>query len=489
MYKTLSKLFAATLITVIVLSATPMMMSAKAQPWPPVSPSFWVSPETETFLPANASVGTLFNVTVWAAAVNGTAAWGVQLGFNVSQLQVVTAGFSAGATSQLFASHSSTTLGPVIDNIGQAHFPETGYTGVGSVEMAETLLGTDYIDAANASVFYVTFNVTAAPAPGQTFTSLIDPAFGLPPDETLFILQSPTTAYPYGEIDNPNTAPCTYSFSVTLFSSSMSVVCSPTSVSANSSVTCNATVSGADPTGTVDWGTSSSTGNFSQPVCTLSSGTCSTNYTDSNTGYVNITASYSGDSNNLPSSGSTILTVFVNIEAGTNVTVTPTNNLELTFANVTTPGFVVANATSTVPAPNPDLVGPYYVINVTASFSGNVTVSIAFDGSNMTTQDKSNLTMIQYTPIPGDVIAPFGLVDIRDIHFIALLYGTNSTSPNWNPLADLNGDGKIDIRDVHIAAVNYGKTANWINITLYVDTTNNIVYGQTTHFSFIGIHG
>jgi len=42
--------------------------------------------------------------------------------------------------------------------------------------------------------------------------------------------------------------------------------------------------------------------------------------------------------------------------------------------------------------------------------------------------------------------------------------------------------------DVVIALLNFGKTANWTNITLYVDTTNNIIYGNTTHFSFIAVH-
>jgi parallel beta-helix repeat protein len=271
--------------------------------------------------------------------------------------------------------------------------------------------------------------------------------------------------------------------------SSTLVVCSPSTAYAGSSVTCTATVLGSGPTGTVNWTTSSSAGSFTQQVCTLSSGSCTTTYTDNYTGYVTITASYSGDSNNVPSSGTATLTVYINVTTGTNVTVNPTNGLTLTFANVTVAGTVVANATQTVQAPALDLVGPYYNVKVTAGFSGNVTVSVAFDGSNMTQQQKANLTMIQYMPIPGDVVAPFGQVDIRDVHYVAVYYGTTQSSPNWNPNADLNGDGKVDIRDVHIAAVNYGKTANWINITTYVDTTNNIIYGSTTHFSFIGIHG
>jgi nitrous oxidase accessory protein NosD len=91
--------------------------------------------------------------------------------------------------------------------------------------------------------------------------------------------------------------------------SSTSVVCSPNPVSAGWSASCTATVSGSNPTGTITWSTSSITGIFGQPVCTLSSGSCSTTFTDNFSGSVAIAAYYSGDSNNFPSSGSTILTV------------------------------------------------------------------------------------------------------------------------------------------------------------------------------------
>jgi hypothetical protein len=88
-----------------------------------------------------------------------------------------------------------------------------------------------------------------------------------------------------------------------------SVSCSPNLVSSGLPVTCTAAVSGFIPTGIITWSTSSSTGNFSQSVCTLSSGSCSTTYTDSSPGSVTIAAYYSGDSINLPSSGSATLTV------------------------------------------------------------------------------------------------------------------------------------------------------------------------------------
>jgi hypothetical protein len=87
------------------------------------------------------------------------------------------------------------------------------------------------------------------------------------------------------------------------------VSCSPNVVSIGWPVTCTATVSGSNPSGTVNWSTSSVGGSFSQSVCNLSNGTCSTTYTDNFTGSVTIATWYSGDSNNVPSSGSTILTV------------------------------------------------------------------------------------------------------------------------------------------------------------------------------------
>jgi parallel beta-helix repeat protein len=80
-------------------------------------------------------------------------------------------------------------------------------------------------------------------------------------------------------------------------------------VSAGSAVTCTATVLGSSPTGIITWSTSSSTGNFSPPNSTLSSGSCSTTYTDSRPGSETIAASYSGNSNNQPSGGSASLTV------------------------------------------------------------------------------------------------------------------------------------------------------------------------------------
>jgi hypothetical protein len=342
--------------------------------------------------------------------------------------------------------------------------------------------GNDYNVTATASGYYdASYPTLVSVTVGQT-TPNINIQMTAQPAQTFGTITGTVTGAP-----NPITR--------TLYNSSTLVSCSPNPVSVGSPANCTATVSGVNVTGTVSWSTSSSTGNFSQPVCTLSSGTCSTTYTDSSTAYATITASYGGGLNNLPSSGSTTLTVFVNLTTGANVTVNPTSNLGLTFANVTAAGVVVANETPTVQAPLlANATGQYYNIKVTASYSGNVTVILAFDGSNMTQQQKSNLQMMQYTPIPGDIRETFGMLDIRDISYIAKRFGTTPASPNWDPIADITGptpmvpDGKVDIKDISLAAKNFGKIANWTNITTYVDTTNNLIYGETTHFSLIGIH-
>lgn len=50
-----------------------------------------------------------------------------------------------------------------------------------------------------------------------------------------------------------------------------------------------------------------------------------------------------------------------------------------------------------------------------------------------------------------------GKVDIKDLHIVALAYGSSPGDPNWNPAADVNHDGKVDIRDVALVAKNFGE--------------------------------
>ena len=77
----------------------------------------------------------------------------------------------------------------------------------------------------------------------------------------------------------------------------------------NSGVWCTATVTGNDPTGTVNWSSSVSTGQFMPPSCQLDQdGKCTVRYIQGSTGTATVTASYSGDGFNGPSSGTGTVT-------------------------------------------------------------------------------------------------------------------------------------------------------------------------------------
>lgn len=57
--------------------------------------------------------------------------------------------------------------------------------------------------------------------------------------------------------------------------------------------------------------------------------------------------------------------------------------------------------------------------------------------------------------LPGDLNED-GKVDMRDIATVARAYGSKPGDPNWNPRADLNGDGFINMTDVNMASNNFG---------------------------------
>jgi hypothetical protein len=292
MQKRISKVFGVLLVSALLLCTMLMVMpAAKGQPpWP----AFWVEPAAKNFDTANATVGTLFNVTVWGAVAKDTVAWQVQLGFDSSELQAVVAEDTTGAPNDFFAGYSNIVLSyPYIDN------------DAGTVFAAGSFLGTDHVGPTSGSLFCVTFQITAAPAQGQSLSSLIDPGYGVASYNTLFVDTN------YGMETPLSTVPCSYFYcdSAVWSPNPIFVYCSPNPVRANRSVTCMAVVSGLDPTGTITWNTSSDTGFFSPSVCLLSSGSCSTTYIDCTPGTVTITASYSGDAYNDASSGSMTLTV------------------------------------------------------------------------------------------------------------------------------------------------------------------------------------
>ena len=162
MNKRLSKLFATILVTAIILGAFPIIMPT-VKALPPL-PAFWVVPD-QSFNTNTTAVGTLFNVTLYAGTASDVFAynWGVL--FNPSQLAALAGGYTglAGARSQWFGSHASSASGPIIDNIA------------GEISGGESLLDSDVVHASSGSVVWIEFQIIAAPTPGNTLTSTIDP--------------------------------------------------------------------------------------------------------------------------------------------------------------------------------------------------------------------------------------------------------------------------------------------------------------------------
>jgi arylsulfatase A-like enzyme len=65
--------------------------------------------------------------------------------------------------------------------------------------------------------------------------------------------------------------------------------------------------------------------------------------------------------------------------------------------------------------------------------------------------------------VPGDVSGvingvPDGVVDVIDIDYLCVLFGSQLGGVNWRPNGDINHDDKVNMRDIGIACRNYAKT-------------------------------
>lgn len=186
------------------------------------------------------------------------------------------------------------------------------------------------------------------------------------------------------------------------------------------------------------------------------------------------------------------------VPPGENVEVFPNPMVGLVFDEVTVEGWATATETTRYPPPPPPsppdeesmaatnaLPPPIFVavwdIKVTATFSGNVVVSIDYGAS-----ETSPTQLLQTDIIPGDVNAD-GKVNFLDLCIIVRALGSCPNSRRWNPYCDLNGDGKINLKDLCIALQHLGQKSVWTEITWYIDTDNHIAYGITDHFSIFGI--
>jgi hypothetical protein len=114
--------------------------------------SFWVEPPAVNFDSNNASVGTRFNVTMWAYMEADTFAWQVTITFDPALLQETKTGYTGISTSQFFLGHVTQPTPPIVDNT------------VGSVLLGESLLGADAVTTIqNASLMWTEFEIIQAP--------------------------------------------------------------------------------------------------------------------------------------------------------------------------------------------------------------------------------------------------------------------------------------------------------------------------------------
>jgi hypothetical protein len=58
--------------------------------------------------------------------------------------------------------------------------------------------------------------------------------------------------------------------------------------------------------------------------------------------------------------------------------------------------------------------------------------------------------------MPGDIVSPFGVIDMKDIAYVAKRFGTTPSAPLWNSNADFDGSGKVDMKDIAVVARNFG---------------------------------
>jgi hypothetical protein len=181
----------------------------------------------------------------------------------------------------------------------------------------------------------------------------------------------------------------------------------------------------------------------------------------------------------------------VPVPEGEDVTVTPDPNLSLTFEEVTEEGTATAEVTATPPAgfaPLPGIIGPYYNVEVTATFTGTVTVAIHYDDTGLSRRQERNLEMATSDGgYPRGDVNLDGRVNAADVRAVTASLWTRPGNPRWNPAADLDGDGRVSVVDLLIVIFHFGDTG-WTDITTGIDIVNNIIYGETDHFSGFGVH-
>jgi len=198
--------------------------------------------------------------------------------------------------------------------------------------LASTSLPTGSIPSGSPTTFVAfTFSTPATVVVGHVYTIAVTTSSAISPNGYVIGLFDPGSLGPFysggqayvnfgggwGALGGSGPCVCSYLAFKTFVqgaTTSMSVSCIPSTVSAGGSATCTATLSGF--TGsvggeTITW-SQTGTGSITFPsgyTCNLSGASCSVTVTGATAGGVTLQASYPGDPYNIPSSGTFNLTV------------------------------------------------------------------------------------------------------------------------------------------------------------------------------------
>jgi hypothetical protein len=189
------RLFATVFIATLIIGT----ISAAVRAAEPAPDSIYVVPDTVTFDTGSAGVGDKFNVTVCINTDELSYAWQVKLLFNPAHIQAVRLAYTMGALgSAWFYPLDRTGVPAVIDNV-------TGFVLTG-----ETLNGAINRTLGNGTLFWVEFQIMAAPPFGGSLTSLIDPTDDIDLEYTYILDDASNTIGPqrFGF--------CTYTFNYLL---------------------------------------------------------------------------------------------------------------------------------------------------------------------------------------------------------------------------------------------------------------------------------
>ena len=149
---------------------------------------------------------------------------------------------------------------------------------------------------------------------------------------------------------------------------------------------------------------------------------------------------------------------------GVNVTVTAANrDLYTETFNITAYANTIIFASQNVTLSSGTFENVTFTWNTTGFAYSNYTISAyAWPVPNETSTADNNFTGgLVAVSIVGDITGPQGWPDgkvtMSDIAIVARAFGSKPGSSNWNPNADINGDGIANMKDIALVARNFGQ--------------------------------